>query len=230
MTLHLPPAHCATRVHLHYRDPLVLAGLIAALAAQSDIELVDSNEGPAGCGEVVVADYESGLSLMSLYHARDSQHRTTLPRVLIVTRCESPGEIRHALEQGAMGYLILGCALSEVVDAVRALRQGSRHIDATAACRLADSVACEAPSQREVEVLRLVADGLGNKAIARQLDIAVGTVKAHLRTAFQKLGAASRTEAASVAGMRGLFAVSHVVGNVELAERFGVSCPATAQH
>ena len=156
---------------------------------------------------MVVADYEQGLAFIARVRAQTPSRHVTGPSVLIVTQRESEREIRHALEHGAQGYLILGCGLDELVDAVRTLRHGMRHIGAIAARRLADSVACAVLTTRETDVLRVLVEGHGNKAIARRLDIAIGTVKTHLKAIFQKFEATSRTEVAAVAERRGLLAL-----------------------
>ena len=70
--------------------------------------------------------------------------------------------------------------------------------------RLADAMTQDLPTPREIDVLRLLSIGLCNKAISSELDIAVGTVKAHIKALLQKLDAATRTEAADVARRRGL--------------------------
>lgn len=187
-------------VHVLCSDPLLRTGLKAAFGEQPDVACVSQDDGPA---DVVVADYEQGLQLIALAKARGSAcaHR---PKVLILTARESEWEIRTALEQGARGYLVLGCDLPELMVAVRTVHRGMRHLCAPAARRLADSMAHATLTNREVDVLRLVAEGCGNKVIARDLDIAVGTVKSHLKTIFEKLGARSRTEVATLAERRGL--------------------------
>jgi DNA-binding NarL/FixJ family response regulator len=153
-----------------------------------------------------VADYEQGMQVLRDASERTAGVRRQVPNVLILTRRESEGEIRHALQQGARGYLILGCAVDELVEAIRAVHRGLRHIGSVAARRLADSIACEVLTGREVDVLRLVSQGHSNKAVARELDIAIGTVKSHLKAVFQKLDAHTRTEVAAVAERRGLLA------------------------
>jgi DNA-binding NarL/FixJ family response regulator len=192
------------RVLVLYGDPLVSTGLAATLREPSDFELVPTLDGRP---HVVVADYEQGLALIAADRARGAVRHASGPRVLIVTRRDSEREIRHALEHGARGYLTLGCALDELVDAVRMLHRGMRHIGPVAARRLADSVACALLTARETDVLRLVVQGHGNKTIAKRLDIALGTVKTHLKAIFQKLDATSRTEVAAVAERRGLLAL-----------------------
>jgi DNA-binding NarL/FixJ family response regulator len=196
------------KVYIRHSDPLVSAGLAATLGGQPDFELAFTHGAPCqpevGAGDVVVTDYDEGLSLIALARAGDANRRQPIPNVLIVTGRKSLPDIRRALEHGARGYLIVGCRLEELVDGVRALHFGMRHVGAVAARRLADSVACDVLTTRETDVLRLVAEGHRNKVIARMLDISIGTVKSHLKAIFQKLDATSRTEVAAVAERRGL--------------------------
>jgi DNA-binding NarL/FixJ family response regulator len=186
-----------------YQDPLVAAGLLSALDRQTGIAVIDAEAVlPDEHGaDVVVTDYSGGLRLLAGMHNASSLSRA---RVLILTDRDSECEIRHALEQGARGYLTLGCGVEELIAAVRSLHRGARHIGAAAASRLADSVAYESLTGRELDVLRLLVEGLPNKAIATQLNIAPGTVKSHMKGIFQKLGARSRTQVATLAERRGL--------------------------
>jgi DNA-binding NarL/FixJ family response regulator len=207
------PSPEAIRVWVHYGDPLLRAGLKAALQAQSGLAimvpdtLADLDSAiRASATEVVVTDYEQGMQVLRDAHERIAGLRRPVPNVLILTRRESEGEIRHALQQGARGYLTLGCGIDELIDAIRVVHRGLRHIGGVAARRLADSIACDVLTSREVDVLRLVSQGHSNKAVARQLDIALGTVKSHLKVVFQKLNARTRTEVAAVAEHRGLLA------------------------
>jgi DNA-binding NarL/FixJ family response regulator len=190
------------KVQVLYGDALVAAGLAATLRDQPDIGLL-----AAGTADVIVTDYEHGLALLTRARADLKSRPFALPPVLIVSQRDTESEIRHALEQGARGLLLLGCSVGELIAGVRALRAGLRHIDTRAAQRLADSLACEALTGREQAVLRLLVEGLGNKAIANRLGIAIGTVKSHLKSIFQKLNAGSRTEVATVAERRGLLTV-----------------------
>ncbi len=213
----------AIKVQVRFAEPLVCAGLRAALEDSPEFELLPSPPRDGGGIEramgntassaharatIVVTDYEQGLALIANAgpQARQKSNQTqgAAPQVLIVTPRENEWDIRHALELGVRGYISLGCELAEVAEAVRALDTGLRHIGQRAARRLADSVACTALTSRETDVLRLVALGHCNKVVAHELDIAVGTVKSHLKTIFEKLGAKSRTEVAMVAQQRGL--------------------------
>lgn len=202
------------KVVVIHDDPIVAAGLVTTLREQPGFELVgvvdihrDQRDRLAnGPASVVVTDYEHGLEVVANGRVEGSR-RYSGPNVLIVTTRQSEREIRYALEQGARGYLVQGCGLGELVGAVRALHSGLRHVGALAAERLADSVSGHSLTERETEVLRLLVEGHGNKTIARQLEIALGTVKSHLKTIFQKLDANSRTEVAAVAERRGLLTI-----------------------
>lgn len=212
----------AIKIQVQCADPLVCAGLRAALEDSPEFELLPSPrregsferepnaEAPAvdARADIVVTDYEQGLTLIARARTRAQLALTPQPHVLIVTPRETEWDIRQALELGVRGYLSLGCELEEVAEAVRTLHAGMRHIGQRAARRLADSVACTALTSRETDVLRLVAQGRCNKLVAHELNIAVGTVKSHLKTIFEKLGAKSRTEVAMVAQQRGLLGQS----------------------
>ena len=208
------------RILVLYQDPLVAAGLISALDKQPDVALIQAgstivdDQGVGSCeADVVIADYRRGLQLLAEMRMASRSNATLSPRVLILTDRDSEYEIRHALELGAHGYLTLGCRFDELADAVRALHRGMRHIGAAAASRLADSVASELLTGRELDVLRLLVEGHPNKAIARQLNIAPGTVKSHMKGIFQKLGASSRTQVVTVAERRGLLSLAEYVSD-----------------
>ena len=192
------------RVVVHHGDAVVRAGLIAIVRGRREFELVAAggagSEVKAGDADVVIADYVLGLECVA--GSRDSVNAA--PKVLILTVRESEWEIRRALESGVQGYLTLGCDLDELLFAVRALHRGLRHLGTVAARRMADSIASQSLTAREMDVLRLVVDGLSNKGIAARLQISAGTVKTHMKEIFQKLGAATRTEVATVAERRGL--------------------------
>lgn len=198
------------KVLVLYRNPLVAAGLMSALAGLPDVAAEEGAVRPDGQGahdceaDVAVTDYQDGLRLLAQMRAERFPACSRNLRVLILTNCDSECEIRHALEQGARGYLMLGCGVQELIDAVRAVHRGARHLGAGVASRLADSVASESLTGRELDVLRLLVEGLPNKAIATHLNIAPGTVKSHMKGIFQKLGARSRTQVATMAKRRGL--------------------------
>jgi DNA-binding NarL/FixJ family response regulator len=201
------------RVLVLHHDPVAREGLLAAFGRYPDFEVVDSQADPMDSGslrplttrfwaDVVVADYECGVTL-----AARASRRTGAPdalKIMILTSNYREWEIRRALERGVRGYVMVGCTLDELACGVRAIHRGARHLSPQVAQCLAESLSGEPLTTREEEVLRLVVEGLGNKTIARRLEIAVGTVKSHLKGVFDKLNVESRTQAICAAGRRGL--------------------------
>jgi DNA-binding NarL/FixJ family response regulator len=125
-------------------------------------------------------------------------------RILALTTYEGDADIRRALEAGASGYLLKDMLLTEVLTAVRAVHRGERVIPIAVAARLAEFPERSDLTDREAEVLQLVARGLSNKEVARAIGRTDETVKIHLKNAFAKLAVADRTEAVTVALTRGL--------------------------
>jgi len=192
---------------------LLAAGLHAILAADPDIDLVSASDvgghvfhlhGVAAGAEVIVADYEHGIEHAKRLRGPAFRDDLADARVLVFTTRDSELEIRSALQAGLAGYLIQGCKSDDVVCAVKAIARGVRYFCPVASQRMADSIAHTGLTNRESDVLTLLCDGLSNKLIARQLDLATGTVKSHLRAILCKLGASSRTHAVLVAAQRGL--------------------------
>jgi DNA-binding NarL/FixJ family response regulator len=116
-----------------------------------------------------------------------------------------PGDVQvlRALKAGATGYMLKTTLRTELVDAIRAVHQGRRRIPPEIAKELAEHVADDILSEREIEVLRRVAAGTSNKIIADQLNLTEATVKAHMKNIFSKLGANDRTHAVTIALKRG---------------------------
>jgi DNA-binding NarL/FixJ family response regulator len=193
-------------VLLCHDNPVLQAGLMATLALHSDLECTEGDGALAvhdfgARSDVIVADHDRGLSSASLGAELPGALR---PRVLIVTRSERECDIRAALARGVQGYLLLEDAPEHLVQAIRALHLGGRFLSPKVASRLAENLAQERLTLREEAVLGLVVEGLCNKRVASSLGITVGTVKSHLRSAFGKLGATSRTQAMAIAQRRGL--------------------------
>lgn len=113
-------------------------------------------------------------------------------------------EIYGALQAGAMAYLVKSVQREELLTAIRKAAVGQRHIPAEVAARLADRVAGARLSAREIEVLRLLVSGRRNREIAGTLMITEGTVKLHVSSILEKLGADDRTEAVTMALQRGI--------------------------
>jgi DNA-binding NarL/FixJ family response regulator len=121
-------------------------------------------------------------------------------KVVVLTTFAEQSKILDALNAGAAGYLLKDATPDEIVNALRSVVSGGAPLDPKAARVVLDARRAAAParelSAREREVLELVATGMANKQIARQLGISDGTVKAHLTRIFQQLGVTDRTQAA----------------------------------
>lgn len=194
-----------TRVLVLHAEAIVGFGLSAALGGQPgfDVRLgaLPADAPSAADADVVVCDYDTGLRLARAARQPGLQRRA---RLLVMTAQDREQAVRLALEGGVHGYLLQGCPVDEFVTGVRAVARGQRFLSLAVAQRMADSMSREALTGRESEVLDLLACGRCNKSIARELQIAVGTVKAHVKAIMAKLEASSRTQAVSVAAQRGL--------------------------
>jgi DNA-binding NarL/FixJ family response regulator len=191
--------------------PVVRAGLAAVLVQQPDLELVTEAEN----GERAVALYREHRPDVCLMDLRmpvmdgvEAIGTITAEfpeaRILALTTYEGDADIRRALEAGARGYLLKDMLLTDVIRAVRAVHRGERVIPDAVAVRLAEFPERSDLTERELEVLQLVAKGLSNKDVARVIGRTDETVKIHLKNVFGKLDVADRTEAVTVALTRGL--------------------------
>jgi DNA-binding NarL/FixJ family response regulator len=200
------------RILIAEDQAIVREGLAALVGYQADMEVV----GSAPDGEEAVRLYgelRPDVTLMDLRMPRRggldaiTAIRTIDPdaQILVLTTYDGDEDVYRSLQAGARGYLLKDAATEELVGAIRAVARGDRHIPAAVAQRLADRAMAGPPlTEREVEVLRLVAAGKTNKEIATALFIAEGTVKTHLNSIHEKLGVRDRTEAVMVAVRRGI--------------------------
>jgi len=130
-------------------------------------------------------------------------------RILMLTVSDQDEDLFGALRAGARGYLLKDAEAQEVLEAIHRVHQGEAILPPALAARVLDEFAAparepEALTRREVEVIRLLARGLGNKEIATALSISENTVKTHVRHILDKLGLRSRAEAAAYAVHSGL--------------------------
>lgn len=120
-------------------------------------------------------------------------------RILILTTFGASGEVRHALEAGAAGAIVKDTPYDQILAAIRAVANGEQVLSPEIVKLLEAGEKAPVLSARQVEVLRLVADGLTTRQISQRLGIGPDGVNAHLRTVFSRLGASSRTEAVTLA-------------------------------
>ena len=199
--------------------PVVREGLVAMLGTQTDFEVV----GEAGDGsetvrlvdtlkpDVVLLDLEmpqmDGVAVLEHFRERGSD-----VRVIVFTVFDTDERILRAVRAGARGYLLKGAPRGELFQAVRVVHAGGSLLQPLVASKLLAHVrqerhavpGPEALTQREQEVLHLLAQGLQNKEIAQKLSISERTVKFHVSAMLRKLDAGNRTEAVAHARARGV--------------------------
>lgn len=191
--------------------PLLREGIAAVLAGQPDIELV----GEAGNGNDGLARFrelQPDVTLMDLQMPQANgitairAIRAEFPQASIAILTTYRGDVRalHAIEAGAQGYLLKSALRKELTESIRALAAGKRYFPPEIATEIANNLGRESLSVREIDVLQRVARGLSNKQIASELDLVEDTVKGHLRSIMDKLGASNRTQAVALGFERGI--------------------------
>jgi DNA-binding NarL/FixJ family response regulator len=132
--------------------------------------------------------------------------RTEFPdaRIIMLTTFEGDVEIQRALEAGARGYMLKSMPRKQLVDMIRKVHQGKKHIPPEVAHHIAEHLGEETLSKREIDVLQKIAGGNRNSDIASLLFISEETVKGHVKHIMEKLGASDRTEAVAIGIRRGI--------------------------
>ena len=207
------PATPAARIRVLIADDhaVVREGLVAMINRQPDMRVVaEAQDGVEAVRQW--SEQRPDVSLMDLRMPRldgvgfISQVRTLDPkaRILILTTFDGDEDIYRGMRAGAKAYLLKDAPREQLLDCIRAVHAGDTFLPPNVAAKLAAQVSGERLTDRELEILALMADGQSNKSIARKLDISEGTVKTHVKSVLFKLGATSRTEAAAIAARRGL--------------------------
>jgi DNA-binding NarL/FixJ family response regulator len=191
--------------------PIFRAGLLALVANEPDMRVV----GEAADGREAVAKFHELLPDITLLDLQMPEMngidalraiRKDYPATKVIVLTTYAGDVlaQQALKAGAQAYVLKGLIRRELLDTIRAVGSGLKRISADVANQIAEHMGHESLSEREMEVLRLVALGNSNKRIAGHLSITEQTIKGHLKSILAKLGASDRTHAVTLALKRGI--------------------------
>jgi DNA-binding NarL/FixJ family response regulator len=190
---------------------LLREGIAAVLEGQPDMVLI----GQAGNGLEAIESFRQHRPDVTLMDLRMPDMsgieaitaiRAEFPnaRIIVLTTYAGDVQAAGALKAGASGYLLKNLVRKELLDTIRIVHAGKRRVPPEIATEIAEHVADDALTEREIEVLRRVAAGKSNKVIAAELDISEGTVKTHMKSILPKLDASDRTHAVMIALKRGI--------------------------
>lgn len=194
--------------------PLLREGIAAIINNQPDMSLV----GAASSGKEAIQAFRTlkpdvtlmdlslpdlnGIEVMIAIRAEFAD-----ARIIMLTTFEGDVQVQRALQAGAYGYLLKSMPPNQMIETIKAANRGRKSVAPEVAAELAEHLADESLSPREVEVLRHVAGGNRNRDIAERLFIAEETVKIHLKHIMGKLGASDRTHAVAIAARRGIIQI-----------------------
>src|SRR5215470_12740064 len=191
--------------------PLFREGIASLVRAEADMGVVAE----AGDGAEAIEKFRlhrPDVTLMDLEMPgvngieAINQIRSEFPdaRVIVLTTYSGDAKVARALKAGARAYILKRHVHRELLEAIRAIHAGQKRIPPEAAAELAEHAADDDLTEREIDVLRLVASGNGNKQIADQLFIGEATVRTHVSNILSKLGANDRTHAVTIGLSRGI--------------------------
>jgi DNA-binding NarL/FixJ family response regulator len=194
--------------------PVLREGLAAIIDSQPDMRLV----GEAGSGAEAIEmfrQHQPDITLMDLrlpdMHGIDAiaAIRSESPEARIVVLTTYLGDVQaiKSLKAGAYGFLLKASLRRDLLDTIRAVHSGQRRVPSEVASEMAEYSSDDALTQREIEVLKLVAAGSANKIVADRLSISEDTVKSHMRSILSKLCANDRTHAVTIGLKRGFLEI-----------------------
>lgn len=191
--------------------PLLRKGIAALVNPEPDLKLVAE----ASNGKEAIEAYrvhQPDVTLMDLQMpeldgleaivAIRREHPEA--RIIVLTTYTGDIQVLRALKAGARAYILKGQVHKELLDTIRAVHEGQKRIPPEIAAQLADHAADDQLTAREIDVVRLIAAGNGNKQIADHLSIGEATVKSHVTNILSKLGANDRAHAVTIALKRGI--------------------------
>jgi two-component system NarL family response regulator len=190
---------------------IVRDGIVSIVAGEKDLQLVAQAPDGVKAVELVKKHLPDVLLLDLRMPGRDGleviaqiQSLQLQTRVIVLTTFESEQDIHRALKAGARGYLLKDTPRLELLDAIRRVHRGETCIPPRISQKLVEKMNRTELTQREVEILRLIAEGDSNKAIGDKLGITEGTVKTHVKGLLKKLAVPGRTAAVKEAVHQGL--------------------------
>jgi two-component system NarL family response regulator len=169
------------------------------LELQPDVTLVDLRMPP-----------EDGIAVVEALRARCPEART-----IVLSAFAPDDEVFRAVRAGASGYLLKTASPTELADALVAVYSGETWLPPAVAAKLAGQIGRRLLTPRQKGVLELIAEGLTNQQIGERMQIVEGTVKAHVKSILEKLGARDRTQALSIALRRGLVQIPVMAGALD---------------
>jgi DNA-binding NarL/FixJ family response regulator len=210
----MPKQSARIRILIVDDHPVVREGLTMIIESQADLKVVAE----AGTAEEALALFEEhlpditlmdlglpdihGIDVIKRLHARHPD-----VRIIVLTTYLGDVQALRALQAGAAGYLLKATLRRDLLDTIRAIHAGQRHVQMEVASEIANHSGDHPLTEREIEVLKLIAKGSSNKIVADRLEITEDTVKGHVRNILEKLKANDRTHAVTIALHRGYFEV-----------------------
>ncbi|MBS1808943.1 MAG: response regulator transcription factor [Acidobacteria bacterium] len=190
---------------------IVRQGLVSLINTEADLAVIA--EGSDGKQAVeLFRQHQPDVTLMDLRMpvlggvdaTKAIRQEFPTARIIVLTTFDGDEDIYRALQAGAQSYLLKGVSFEDLTEAIRTVHAGQRRIPAAVAERLAERMAGEELTAREVQVLELIVHGKSNKEIGTALSISEATVKSHINSLLSKMGVADRTQAATTALQRGI--------------------------
>jgi DNA-binding NarL/FixJ family response regulator len=207
----MPSADSSIRVLSVDDHALLREGIASLIATQPDIKVVAEAANGREALELF-RQHRPDITLMDLQMPEmggiDALQaiRAEFPdaRIIILTTYKGDVQVTRALQAGARAYLLKGLLRKDLLDTIRAVHAGQKSLHREAAQEIAEHAGDDTLTPREIEVLRLIACGNSNKAIAAELSVTEETVKGHVGNILSKLGANDRTHAVTISLRRGI--------------------------